>query len=177
MGKHLRSHSADVSFFMKPKRARDRFVRDLEENVYCRLRPSKVHGVGVFAIRDIPKGRDPFKSFLPYKFVAVDAAAVFDNPKIDRAVKKLASDVYAAVDGKLYLYKGGLNGTDISFFLNHSEEPNLVTIRGGDGFVTARKIKKGEELFSDHRTYSDNFVAKPFHPGDNRKIRTKNGIV
>ncbi len=133
-------------------------VRDLEENVYCRLRPSKVHGVGIFAIRDIPKGKDPFKSFLPYKFVAVPAASVFDNPHIDPAVKEFASDMYSVMKGKLYLYKGGMNGIDISFFLNHSKKPNLTVRKGGEAFVTARKIKKGEELFSDQSTYSENFV-------------------
>ena len=135
-------------------------VKDLEENVYCRLRPSKVHGVGIFAIRDIPKGKNPFKSFLRYGFAAVDAGAVFNNPKIDPAVKKMASDMYSVQDGKLYLYRGGLNGIDISFFLNHSERPNLIAMKGGDVFVTARKIRKGEELFSDHRTYAQNVVSK-----------------
>lgn len=138
-----------------------KFIKDLEQNVYCRLRPSKVDGVGIFAIRGIPKGADPFKSFLPYRFAAVDAAAVFKNPKIDPAVKKLAGDMYSVIDGKMFLYKGGLNGIDISFFLNHSERPNLVAIKGGDAFIAARKIKRGEELFSDHRTYAQNVVKKP----------------
>lgn len=133
-------------------------IRDLEKNVYCRLRPSKVHGVGIFAIRDIPKGTDPFRSFLPYEFAAVDAALVFKNKKIDPAVKKLADDMYSVEGGKLYLYKGGMNGIDISFFLNHSEKPNLAARKGGEAFMAVRKIKKGEELFSDHRTYSNNFV-------------------
>ncbi len=141
-------------------RGAKRFIKDLEKNIYCRLRPSKIQGVGVFAIRDIPKGTDPFKSFLPYRFAAVDAATVFDNLKIDPAVKKLASDVFSASKGKLYLYKGGLNAVDISFFLNHSEKPNLTAKHGGDFFVAARKIKKGEELFSDHRTYAENVVGK-----------------
>ena len=93
-----------------------KFIEDLEQNVYCRLRPSKIEGVGIFAVRDIPKDTDPFKSFLPYKFVEVNADAVLKNPKIDPAVKKLASDMYSILDGKLYLYRGGLNGIDISFF-------------------------------------------------------------
>jgi hypothetical protein len=29
-------------------------------NTYVRIMPSKIHGVGVFAIRDIPKGICPF---------------------------------------------------------------------------------------------------------------------
>ncbi len=140
-------------------------VKDLEKNIYCRLRPSKVEGVGVFAIRDIPKGTNPFKSFLPYRFAVVDAASVFKNSKIDPAVKKLASDMYSVSSGRLYLYKGGLNAIDISFFLNHSKKPNLIAKHGGYFFVAARKIKKGEELFSDHSTYAENVV------GETRKRR------
>ena len=34
-------------------------LKHLRENVYCRLAPSTVHGVGVFAVRDIPAGVDP----------------------------------------------------------------------------------------------------------------------
>lgn len=29
-------------------------------NIYTRLAPSKIHGVGVFAIKDIPKGKNVF---------------------------------------------------------------------------------------------------------------------
>jgi len=31
------------------------------ENTYCRLQPSMISGVGVFAIRDIPQGINPFQ--------------------------------------------------------------------------------------------------------------------
>ena len=136
----------------------EQLIKDLEANVFCRLRPSKVHGVGIFAIRDIPKGADPFKNLLRYPFVAVDADDIYKNPKIDPEVKKLVDDMYSVEDGKLYLYGNGLNAIDISFFLNHSETPNIIAVDEGESFVAARNIKKGEELFSDHRTYSDNFV-------------------
>jgi hypothetical protein len=133
-------------------------VKDLEENIYCRLKLSSIHGVGIFAIRDIPKHTDPFKSFLSYQFVPVNADVIFKNKKIDPVVKKLVSDMYAVVDGKIYLYRGGFNAIGIGFFLNHSKKPNLMVSEDGEQFLTARKIKKGEELLSDHQTYSDNFV-------------------
>ena len=34
---------------------------NLKNNVYCRISRSKIHGVGVIAIKDIPKGINPFK--------------------------------------------------------------------------------------------------------------------
>ncbi len=47
----------------------------------------------------------------------------------------------------------GLNGMDISFFLNHSKKPNIITTDEGNTFLTRRKIKKGEELTIGYNTY------------------------
>ena len=30
------------------------------KNTYCRLKASKIQGVGIFAVREIPKGKNPF---------------------------------------------------------------------------------------------------------------------
>jgi hypothetical protein len=35
---------------------KSRVLEHLQTEVYCRLGISKVHGIGVFAIRSIPKG-------------------------------------------------------------------------------------------------------------------------
>jgi len=134
-------------------------IRDLEEDVYCRLRPSTVSGVGVFAVRDIPKGTDPFKGFSSHGFVDIDQKLVFENPKIDPAVKELVNDIYAVSDGKLSMWEGGLNGLDIGFFVNHSKNPNLAAEEGGAVFIAMRDIKKGEELFADYRGYLDNMCT------------------
>ena len=32
-----------------------KLIKNIEIDIYCRIKPSKKHGVGVFAIRDIPK--------------------------------------------------------------------------------------------------------------------------
>ncbi|MDE2019257.1 MAG: SET domain-containing protein-lysine N-methyltransferase [Patescibacteria group bacterium] len=132
-------------------------IKDLEENVYCRLRPSSVSGVGVFAIRDIPKGINPFKNFLSFHFSDLDPELVFNNDRIDPAVKELVNDMYGIGDGRLNLWQGGLNGIDISFFMNHSEKnPNMLSKESGEYFITAREIKKGEELFADYGVYAEN---------------------
>lgn len=133
-----------------------RLIKDLEENVYCRLQPSKVHGIGVFAIRDIPKGKELFKNFLSYQLTPVPVKAIRENKKIDAAVKKFADDVSPEHNGMLYLYRQGLNAIDISFYLNHSNKPNVATKDDNWSFFAARKIHKGEELLSDYGTYAEN---------------------
>jgi hypothetical protein len=134
----------------------DDLIKDLEENIYCRLRPSSVSGVGIFAIRDIPKGVNPLKNFLKCRYVEVDPKLVFENEKIDPAVKKLVNDMYVVAEGKLNLWEGGLNALDIGFFINSSEHPNMVAESGAESFVAMRDIKKGEELFVDYGTYAEN---------------------
>jgi SET domain-containing protein len=39
---------------------------------------------------------------------------------------------------------------DVSLFLNHSNEPNIISINDGDYFEAIRDIKSGEELVIDY---------------------------
>ena len=64
-------------------------------------------------------------------------------------------------DKSVYVPENGLNGMDISFFLNNSKNPNLKIV--GDGkktavsFVSAKKIKKGEELTVSYATFDEKY--------------------
>ncbi|MCX6740416.1 MAG: SET domain-containing protein [Candidatus Parcubacteria bacterium] len=120
------------------------------KNTYCRLRPSAVEGVGVFAIRDIPEGTDPFgnESLEWIKF------QMDELKDLDEEILKLVDDFCVIEeDRSVYIPETGFNGMDISFFVNNSTTPNLKTIDGGEKFVTIRNIKKGEELTVAYSTY------------------------
>lgn len=149
-----RSRTGSVSSIGK------KLIKDLERNIYCRLQPSKVHGIGVFAVRDIPKGRELFKCSLDYQLTPVPADLIFKNPKIHPAVKQLVDDVSPMHGGKLYLYRAGLNAIDISFFLNHAKKPNVATKKNSGSFFAGRNIKKGEELLADYADYSEDSGSK-----------------
>jgi hypothetical protein len=41
---------------------KDKLLHNLEDDTYVRLRPSKLQGVGIFAIKDIPKDVNPFRA-------------------------------------------------------------------------------------------------------------------
>ena len=130
-------------------------IRDLEKNIYCRLKPSPVHGIGVFAIRDIPKGTDPFGGLYNTRWKKIPLRRIMADKKISPEVKGFARAFYAVEKGTVFFPNHSLNAIDISFFLNHSDAPNVGALAGGADFVALRDIKKWEELFSDHRTYSD----------------------
>jgi SET domain-containing protein len=132
-------------------------LKDLAENIYCRITRSPVHGVGVFAIKPIPKGTNPFKTFVDVDVVAIPKKDIMENETIPAAVKELVDSFYATQDGVIYCDARSFNEINISYFLNHADEPNLDTeeIDEETIFTANRDIAVHEELFADYRTFSD----------------------
>ena len=128
-------------------------LKNLRENVFCKIGCSKIHGVGVIAIKPIPKGVNPFKRVIPDdKIIAVPDR---DVQRLDPRVRRLVEAFFQKeADDKWYLPASGLNGIDISFYMNHSNNPNMVIVdRVGQKFVefkTKRSIAQGEELMINY---------------------------
>ena len=126
------------------------------KNTYCRLRKSKKNNIGVFAIRNIPKNVNPFLNYGKEKWFKVEEKEIAVLPK---EVIKMLKQFYTNDNGYYQIPYHGLNGNDISFYVNHSYRPNMITKDDGLNFVTKRAIKKGEELLVDYRTYDPNDEA------------------
>jgi SET domain-containing protein len=138
---------------MEKKKLIDHITRD----VYCRLGVSKVSGVGVIAIKNIPVGTDPFKNIgkEKQKIITLTQTDIKDAPS---GVKKIIKDFFGSSKVKtLDVLYAGPNHIDISFYMNYSKKPNVSITKGNKdgyaGFVTNRKIKKGEELFINYDDY------------------------
>ena len=133
------------------------FLKDLKENVYCRLQCSDVHGVGVFAIRDIPSGIDPFVGSGTDVWTEIPLTSFENDPDIAWEVKELTKAMYVIKDGMIFVPERSLNDINISFFVNHSKKPNTEArvIKKDFYFFTIRDIKKGQELLVDYDTYTD----------------------
>ena len=127
------------------------FLESLADT-YCRIGKTK-YGVGVVAIRPIPKGIDPFKNCDPFGGVLKISEKEFDAYPAPGAVKDMVRDYCPLQNGFYFVPDYGIDALDKSYFLNHSRKPNLLTKNQGEKFVTARKIKAGEELTSDYRLY------------------------
>jgi uncharacterized protein len=130
--------------------------RPPHDGVFARIGPSRVHGVGVLAIRDIPAGTLVFRG--------EDERAVWVRRstvrKLPRAVRALYED-FGMVDGARLGVPANLNRLSVGWYVNHSEQPNLVA--GDDGrFRALRRIRAGEELTADYRTFVDETL--PFRP-------------
>lgn len=132
-------------------------IFDLQHNIYCRIKPSKVHGIGVFAIRDIPKNTNPFITLRKDEEILLDIeeSLIMDNKMIHPEVKTLVKDFYTVRDGKIEFPARGLNEIDISFFMNTATVPNIGTNDEGETFYALRKIETGEELLINYADITD----------------------
>jgi SET domain-containing protein len=117
---------------------------------YCRLQPSPIHGIGVFAIRPIPKGLNPMQELRETDFLSVPKSEVDALPP---ELKKLAVDMCPENDGVFDFPDYSLNELGISFYLNHSITPNMLE-KDGDFYAT-RDIEAGEEITVDYGTYGE----------------------
>ena len=133
-------------------------------NTYCSFGCSKVHGIGVFAIRDIPKSIDPFQTVIQEQGFDVTEKELEGLPK--EVVEKI-KDIFVSVNGVYQIYNLGLNSMGVKFHVNHSKKPNIAVnekafILGYYPFVTLREIEKGEELFWDYTISSGDNVLNQF---------------
>jgi SET domain-containing protein len=127
------------------------------DNVYTRLGPSPIHGVGVFAIRNIPRGT--------YVFPDDDEELVWIDKRelgeLSSEQRQLYED-FCVIKGHRYGCPINFNKLTVAWYLNESPTPNIAaddTYR----FFSTRDIEKGEELTVDYEQYSDR-PAQSFFP-------------
>jgi hypothetical protein len=117
--------------------------------VFTRLGVSKIHGIGVFAIRKIKKGQSIFPN-------DQDEGIWIKKEEVPKTkqIRKLYADFGVLQNGR-YLCPLNFNRLRPSWYLNHSNKPN-VRWKPGFDFVAVRHIRAGEELTVDYFTYSEN---------------------
>ena len=121
-------------------------LNEIINNTNVVLRPSSVAGVGVFALRDIPKGcRDMFSKPHPNdNWIKIPLTEVENLPE---HAKFLIWNYCLFDDENYFVPDYGFKKLDLCLFLNHSDNPNVKSIKGGDYFEAVRDIASGEELF------------------------------
>jgi hypothetical protein len=118
-------------------------------NLYTRIKASP-KGVGLFAIRDIPCGTPLFVGDIGGT-VKVPVSVV--ESIADPEVRQMYID-FCPVVGNAFVAPRDFNQITMSWYLNHSDTPN-VTVIPELQFVTSRFVRAGEELTADYKTYSD----------------------
>lgn len=124
------------------------------DNIYVRIQPSKIHGVGVFAIKEIPSNFTIFKSTCTYKKTHIQGLNNLSKPE-----KDYYKDFFVREDDSIYLPSIHPQNLDISFFMNHdSTHPNVKYDLELDSFVTLTDIKPGIELVYDYSSVEDEII-------------------
>jgi hypothetical protein len=131
---------------------REQRLKRVLRDCYCRLQPSKIHGIGVFAVRDIPKGKNPFRTLPKYGSVGYERITEEELDALPPRLSRLIRALFVPTGGKMYVPNHGMNVIRLNCYLNHSTKPNMRTGNGYD-FITLRKIMVGEELTVDYHTY------------------------
>lgn len=116
----------------------------LNDTVWATIAPSEIHGVGVFAIRDIKKGTKLNLHGGTGEWIRTDLSKVVPE------VRKLILQRWPIEkDGHPYLSPN--DDALLISFVNHSDMPNYDKYKD----EALRDIKKGEEIFEDYGKYKD----------------------
>lgn len=130
----------------------------LGNTVKCRIGPSKVHGVGVIAMRDIAKGEELFCAlFVKPQWYNVSFANLKKYLSHRPEVLQLILDRWPqVVNGHPFLSPN--YDARLTSFMNHSDSPNYDPTTD----KALEDIKKGEEVFEDYRVIPNYEKAFPW---------------
>ena len=132
----------------------DEQIQELTETVKCRLAPSPVHGIGVFAIRDIKKGEKLHCTLEEPRWYTLK----YENlDKIPPEVRQLILDRWSnVINGDPFLSPN--HDAIMVNFMNHSNDPNFDPHTD----TAMRDLPKGTEVFEDYRLAKNAHLVYPW---------------
>ncbi len=122
-------------------------LAELQNNIYVMIKPSPLDGIGVFAIRNIPKGcRNMFSKNIG-EWIKIPKTEIDLLP----AHSKTLIETYCLYDEDHYFVPDyGFKVMDLVNFLNHSDTPNIRSVNDGEEFEALINIPCGEELLINY---------------------------
>ncbi|TRZ75479.1 MAG: SET domain-containing protein-lysine N-methyltransferase [Chitinophagaceae bacterium] len=127
-------------------------LQQLRSHTYVMIKPSPLHGIGVFAIRTIPKGTKNIFSEGMGEWIQVSKQEVDTLPA---SSKDLIENHCLFDEDHYFIPEYGFKLVDLVIYLNHSEIPNVRSLNEGEQFEALRDIQEGEELLVDYGTIVD----------------------
>lgn len=126
---------------------KEELLRELSQEMYAMLKPSPVHGIGVFAMQDIPKGCRTIFSRNVGEWIKLPIADVEKLPDHSRNLV----ETYCLYDEEHYYVPDyGFKVMDMVNYLNHSSTPNIISVNDGEYFEALTDIPAGEELLVNY---------------------------
>lgn len=131
----------------------------LNNTVFCKLGISPIHGVGVFAIRDIKKGTAlsdyTLKDFKHRTKYTLYCMTPDEFKQILPEVRALILDrmiFHSRYNANYFEFISPNNNAVLQSFMNHSTDPN------SDGEYATRDIKAGEEVTENFRSVTGHLM-------------------
>jgi SET domain-containing protein len=128
---------------------KDKLLQQLQLHTFATLKPSPLHGIGVFAITSIKKGERKIFSDHESEWIEVSKEEVAALPKHSR---HLIENHCLFNETHYYVPEYGFKIVDLAVYLNHSDQPNLISVNDGEFFEAIRDIASDEELLIDYGT-------------------------
>lgn len=134
---------------------KDQQISELNSEVRCTIKPSKIAGVGVFALRDIPKGD---RCYIAPRMIPRFYNIPFGSlNKLFPEIKELVLARWASVvNGSLFCNPN--DSAHLLMFINHSIEPNYDVVSD----TALKDIKKGEEVLENYCAMDNAEKAHPW---------------
>lgn len=122
---------------------------------------SKISGVGIISVRHVPRGTEilKFSNNTPNETVEISENEIL---KLDPLVADYVSDMLVKTEyGSYHFPSKGMNSINVSFYLNHSDTPNVEFSTEGESgeflsFVSIKDIEAGQEITQDYSNLSHN---------------------
>ena len=126
-------------------------IDKLNSEIKVRLAPSKVHGIGVFALQDLYVGEKLHADTMPnvYKIPYGSYSKIW--PEVGDLIRERWPSV---VNGEPFMMPEAL----MIAYMNHSENPNYSNTTD----LILKDVKKGEEVFENYKDIPNWEVAFPF---------------
>jgi len=126
---------------------KEELLKELSQETYVALKPSAVHGIGVFAITDIPKGCRNLFSKNVGDWIKLPISDVEKLPEHSRSL----IETYCLYDEEQYFVPDyGFKVMDLVNYLNHSSVPNVISVNDGEYFEALVDIPAGTELMINY---------------------------
>ena len=127
---------------------KEELLKELSQETYAALQPSAVHGIGVFAICDIPKGCRTIFSKAIGEWIKISISDIDNLPEHSRSLV----ETYCLYDeDHYYVPDYGFKVMDLVNYLNHSSSPNIISVNDGEEFEAITDIPSGTELLLDYK--------------------------
>lgn len=126
---------------------KEELMKELSGETYAMLKPSTVHGIGVFAMQRIPKGCRTIFSNNIGQWVRLPITEVEQLPSHSRNLV----ETYCLYDDEHYYVPDyGFKVMDMVNYLNHSSTPNIISVNHGEYFEALTDIPEGAELLINY---------------------------